>query len=417
MATSALTAWCPTPSASGRWSSARAWRSAPPSRDLLYLVRGFRPAHGGVRGSDRLIRGGGCHRAAVREFHMDNPGVASVRAVRRHRGGDRARVVALPGVARHPACPHWWPSATNPARCGNRRARASDSSNAGLPHAHGEDLPPSPDAELMTALVEASRQAAGFREAIRAALDALRANVGARIGAPAGRRPSRGLSRHGIRSRPGLGRILDPAADRSAARTACASTARRCPSPPATSTPRVAGRRNTDPEHLAEIATLEDTGARLAVRVPHQQGSARSAPAGTARRPRPVQRRGKACTAQLRGPVRAPGGECAPDRSRRGTGKGAARSRAGGGGAKAPATAPGPRNHRWPRSPASISPPAASAAITTTSWIWAATTPASRWPTSRAKASPRHSSCPSCRHRLRVISSERDSRCHNSRPR
>src|ERR1035441_5036400 len=45
--------------------------------------------------------------------------------------------------------------------------------------ARGEDLPPSPDAELMTALVEASRQAAGFREAIRAALDALRANIGA----------------------------------------------------------------------------------------------------------------------------------------------------------------------------------------------------------------------------------------------
>src|ERR1019366_7961496 len=45
--------------------------------------------------------------------------------------------------------------------------------------ARGEDLPPSPDADLMTALVEASRQAAGFREAIRAALDALRSNLGA----------------------------------------------------------------------------------------------------------------------------------------------------------------------------------------------------------------------------------------------
>ena len=45
--------------------------------------------------------------------------------------------------------------------------------------AHGEDLPPSPDADLMTALIEASRQASGFHEAIRAALDALRTNLGA----------------------------------------------------------------------------------------------------------------------------------------------------------------------------------------------------------------------------------------------
>src|SRR6478752_1435813 len=43
----------------------------------------------------------------------------------------------------------------------------------------GEDLPPSPDAGMMTALIDASRQAAGFREAIRAALEALRTNLGA----------------------------------------------------------------------------------------------------------------------------------------------------------------------------------------------------------------------------------------------
>jgi len=43
----------------------------------------------------------------------------------------------------------------------------------------GEVLPPSPDAGMMTALIDASRQAAGFREAIHAALEALRTHLGA----------------------------------------------------------------------------------------------------------------------------------------------------------------------------------------------------------------------------------------------
>ncbi len=129
--------------------------------------------------------------------------------------------------------------------------------------AHAEDLPPSPDADMMTALVEASRHAAGFREAIRAALEALRSNLGAQSallleGVAAGEYratasvPDQGWGTYSI---PRNGLLL--------------SRLRFFGAPlPVTDGDLDTARRWADenkPEHLAEIATLESIGARLAV--------------------------------------------------------------------------------------------------------------------------------------------------------
>jgi hypothetical protein len=129
--------------------------------------------------------------------------------------------------------------------------------------AHGEDLPPSPDADLMTALIDASRQAAGFREAILAALEALRANMGAqsallREGIAAGEyratasAPGQGW---GVYAIPGNGLLLNRLRAYGAPLPVTGGdldTARRWAA-------------ESKPEHLAEIATLESSGARLAV--------------------------------------------------------------------------------------------------------------------------------------------------------
>jgi predicted permease len=129
--------------------------------------------------------------------------------------------------------------------------------------AHGEDLPASPDAELMTALVEASRQAAGFREAIRAALDALRVHMGAEsavlLEGVAGEDyratasvPDRGFGAYSI---PRNGLLLGRLRAFGAALPITAGdleTARRWA-------------EESRPEHLAEIETLKSSGARLAV--------------------------------------------------------------------------------------------------------------------------------------------------------
>ena len=306
------------------------------SRDLLYLVIGFRPAHGGIRGSDRRRRRDSCHATADppiphSTIQASCPSHCPPPFWRASRLRPRSSRRGAP-----PCCPQWWPSATSPVRCGK-------SSNAGLPQRTLEDLPPSPDADMMTALVEASRHAAGFREAIRAALEALRSNVGAQSALLLEGRRSRGIPRHRIGSGPGLGNLLHspkwPAAE-----------------PPAILWRALAG-HGRRPRHGAPLGERKQAGAPHGDRdagkhwrkpgggAPHQERSAGRAPAGSARGSRPLQRRGEARAARLRGSVRPPAGECAPDGSRGGTGKSAARSRAGGRSAKAAAAAPGPGNH------------------------------------------------------------------------
>ena len=226
------------------------------SGDLLYLVMRFRPAHGGIRSSHRKRRGGGGHVAAD-----PRNSTSTIRASCRSYCPPPSWQVSRsrPRSSRRGAprcCPQWWPSATSPVRCGK-------SSNAGLPVRRGEDLPPSPDADMMTALVEASRQATGFREAIRAALEALRSNVGAQSallleGVAAGEYratasvPDQGWGTYSI---PRNGLLLN--------------RLRFFGAPlPVTAGDLDAARRWADehkPEHLAEIATLESIGARLAV--------------------------------------------------------------------------------------------------------------------------------------------------------
>jgi sigma-B regulation protein RsbU (phosphoserine phosphatase) len=115
----------------------------------------------------------------------------------------------------------------------------------------------------MTALVEASRQAAGFREAIRASLDALRASIGAEsalllegvVGEDyraTASVPDRGFGAYSI---PRDGLLLNRLQAYGAPLPITAGdldTARRWA-------------EESKPEHLAEIATLEATGARLGV--------------------------------------------------------------------------------------------------------------------------------------------------------
>ena len=126
----------------------------------------------------------------------------------------------------------------------------------------GEDLPASPDAGMMTALIDASRQASGFREAIGAALEALRANLGAQSA---------------MLLEAGGEELRATASTPEAGWGACAiprngwlvNRLRAYGAPlPIEEGDLDAGRRwaaESKPEHLAEIATLESSGARLAV--------------------------------------------------------------------------------------------------------------------------------------------------------
>src|ERR1039457_1603883 len=233
------------------------------SRDLLYLVcgSGLRMAAYGV-----VI---GCIAAAaiwllVRELRIGNPGllpfvlsaaiVASIALGSSLFPAWRATLLSPLVAIRNEPGSMW-----EAARQGI--SRFFDSWTAAS--AHGEDLPPSPDADMMTALVEASRQAAGFREAIRAALDALRANIGAQsallLEGVAGEEyratasvPDQGWGAYSI---PRKGLLLNRLRAYGAPLPITAGdldTARRWAA-------------ESKPVHLAEIATLESSGARLAV--------------------------------------------------------------------------------------------------------------------------------------------------------
>src|ERR1035437_2588438 len=234
------------------------------SRDLLYLVMGagLRMAAYGV-----VI---GCIAAAaatwllVRELRFDTPGVLPFVL--------SAAIVA--GIALASSLfPAWRATLLSPlVAIRNEPGSMWESARQGIGRffeswtadsARGEDLPPSPDADLMTALVEASRQATGFREAIRAALDALRANIGAEsallLEGASGEDyratasvPDQGW---GVYSIPRNGLLLNRLRAYGAPLPITAGdldTARRWSA-------------ESKPGHLTEIATLESSGARLAV--------------------------------------------------------------------------------------------------------------------------------------------------------
>ena len=126
----------------------------------------------------------------------------------------------------------------------------------------GEDLPPSPDAGMMTALIDASRQASGFREAIRGALEALRANLQAES---ATLLESSGVEYRATASSPdtGWGACAIPVDGMLLNRL----RAYDAPLPVDPGDLEVWHRWAAEarPERLAEIATLESAGVRLAV--------------------------------------------------------------------------------------------------------------------------------------------------------
>ena len=234
------------------------------SRDLLYLVCGSglrMAAYGVVIGS---VAAAAATWLLVRELRIESPGILPFVL--------SAAIVAAIALASS-LFPAWRATLLSPlVAIRNEPGSMWESARQGIGRffeswtaagARGEDLPPSPDAELMTALVEASRQAAGFREAIRAALDALRTNIGAESvlllegvtdedyratasvpdqGWGAYSIPRNGLLLNRLRA---YGAPLPISADD-------LDTARRW-----------AG--ESKPEHLAEIATLEASGARLGV--------------------------------------------------------------------------------------------------------------------------------------------------------
>jgi len=234
------------------------------SRDVLYLVMGsgLRMAAYGV------VIGGVAALAAiwllVSQFHIDNPGVLPFVL--------SAAIVA--GIALASSLfPAWRATLLSPmVAIRNEPGSMWESARQGIGRffeswtaagSHGEDLPPSPDADLMTALVEASRQATGFREAIRAALEALRNNLGAQsallLEGVAGEEyratasvPDQGWGTYSI---PRKGLLLNRLRAYGAPLPITAGdldTARRWAA-------------EYKPEHLAEIATLQSSGARLAV--------------------------------------------------------------------------------------------------------------------------------------------------------
>src|ERR1035441_7803545 len=234
------------------------------SRDLLYLVcgSGLRMAAYGV-----VI---GCIAAAaatwllVRELRIDSPGVLPFVL--------SAAIVASIALGSS-LFPAWRATLLSPlVAIRNEPGSMWEAARHGIgsffeswtaASAHGEDLPPSPDADMMTALVEASRQACGFREAIRAALDAVRANIGAQSallleGVPGEEYratasvPDQGWGAYSI---PRKGLLLNRLRAYGAPLPITAGdldTARRWAA-------------ESKPEHLVEIATLESSGARLAV--------------------------------------------------------------------------------------------------------------------------------------------------------
>jgi predicted permease len=234
------------------------------SRDVLYLVMGsgLRMAAYGV--------GIGCIAAAaavwllIREFHIDSPGVLPF----------VLSTAIVAGIALASSLfPAWRATLLSPmVAIRNEPGSMWESARQGIGRffesrtaagSHGEDLPPSPDADLMTALVEASRQATGFREAIRAALEALRNNLGAQsallLEGVAGEEyratasvPDQGWGTYSI---PRKGLLLNRLRAYGAPLPITGGdldTARRWAA-------------EYKPEHLAEIATLESSGARLAV--------------------------------------------------------------------------------------------------------------------------------------------------------
>jgi predicted permease len=234
------------------------------SRDLLYLVcgSGLRMAAYGV--GIGCIAAVGATWLLVRQLRIENPGVLPFVL--------SAAIVA--GVALGSSLfPAWRATLLSPlVAIRNEPGSMWESARQGIGRffeswtaagARGEDLPPSPDADLMTALVEASRQAAGFREAISAALDALRSNLGAQSallleGVAGGEYhatasvPDRGWGAYSI---PSNGLLLNRL------------RAYGAPLPISGGDLDTARRWATEfkPKHLAEIATLESSGARLAV--------------------------------------------------------------------------------------------------------------------------------------------------------
>ncbi|MGD0775337.1 MAG: ADOP family duplicated permease [Candidatus Solibacter sp.] len=233
------------------------------SRDLLYLVcgSGLRMAAWGI--------GIGCVAAVaatgllVRELRIDNPGVIPFVL-----SGAIVACIALASSL----FPAWRATLLSPlVAIRNEPGSMWESARQGISRffeawttasAHGEDLPPSPDADLMTALIEASRHAAGFREAIRAALDALRSNIGAEsalllegVGEEfraTASVPDQGWGAYSI-PRNGL----------------LSNRLRAYGAPlPIDAGDLDTGRRwaaESKPEHLAEIEALRSSGARLAV--------------------------------------------------------------------------------------------------------------------------------------------------------
>ncbi len=232
-------------------------------RDLLYLVTGA-----GLRMAGWGIAIGGVGAAAatwlfIRELRINNPGALPFLL--------SAAIVA--GIALASSLfPAWRATLLSPlVAIRNEPGSMWESARQGIGQvferwtaagARGEDLPPSPDADLMTALVEASRHAAGFREAIRAALDALRVNIGAQSALLLERGaedyhatasvPSQDLSAFSV---PTMGLLLNRL------------RAYGAPLPIAAGDLDAARRWAVEskPGHLAEIAALETSGARLAV--------------------------------------------------------------------------------------------------------------------------------------------------------
>ena len=225
------------------------------SRDLLYLVTGSglrMAAYGIVIGSIAAVAASWL---LIREFHIENPGILPF----------ILSAAIVTGIALASSLfPAWRATLLSPlVAIRNEPGSMWEFFERWTAGARGEDLPPSPDADMMTALVEASRQAAGFREAIRAALEALRSNVGAQSallleGVAGGEYratasvPDQGWGTYSI---PGKGLLLN--------------RLRFFGAPlPVTADDLDTTRRWADehkPEHLAEIATLQNIGARLAV--------------------------------------------------------------------------------------------------------------------------------------------------------
>jgi predicted permease len=234
------------------------------SRDLLYLVCGSglrMAAYGVVIG---LAASAAASWLLVRELRIESPGILPFVL--------SAVIVACIALASS-LFPAWRATLLSPlVAIRNEPGSMWEAARQGIGRffeswtaagEHGEDLPPSPDADLMTALVEASRLAAGFREAIRAALDALRGNIGAQsallLEGVAGEDyratasvPDQGWGAYSV---PRNGLLLNRLRAYGAPLPITAGdldTARRWAA-------------ESKPEHLAEIATLEASGARLAV--------------------------------------------------------------------------------------------------------------------------------------------------------